>query len=360
MPPKDQLILDGAAALGWDAAPTQRNASDCGDCGACGFGCRRGAKRSGQRLHLAMAAGNGARLLTGARVERVDVKDGKAAGVSGQVRGRPFRVSARTVVLAAGAIRTPALLLSSGLNHPAIGANLHLHPTAVITALMSTPIEIWRGTTQGARSLELADRGVVIESAPAHPGLVAVALPWRGRTQIAQLMSEFGHSAPLIGITRDRDAGRVRLTRAGRPRIDYRISSHDATTARSGLLAMARIARAGGAIRVTALGTPGASVEIDAGERAFNRFLDRLAAFDFGPTAPRCSRPTRWARCAPDRIARTSASDPHGRVRSDANGGLVGGLYVGDASLFPTAVGVNPMVSVMLMAARVAEAIASS
>ena len=71
-PAKDRLILDSAAALDWEAAPTQRNAVDCGDCGACSFGCRRGAKRSGQRLHLAIAAAHGARLLAGARVEPVE------------------------------------------------------------------------------------------------------------------------------------------------------------------------------------------------------------------------------------------------------------------------------------------------
>jgi len=55
---------------------------------------------------------------------------------------------------------------------------------------------------------------------------------------------------------------------------------------------------------------------------------------------------------------RTSACDPHGQVRGDTKGGLVEGLYVGDASLFPTAIGVNPMVTVMLMASRVAAALA--
>jgi choline dehydrogenase-like flavoprotein len=358
IPPKDQLILDGAAALGWDAAPTQRNASDCGDCGACSFGCRRGAKRSGQRLHLAMAAASGARLLTGARVDRVDLRAGAARGVSGTVGRRPFRVRAQTVVVAAGAVRTPALLLASGLDHPHIGANLHLHPTSVITALMDKRIEIWRGPTQAARSLQLADRGVVIESAPAHPGLVAVALPWRGRTEMAQLMFEFGHSAPLIGIVRDRDAGRVRLTRAGRPRIDYRVSAHDAATARAGLLAMARIARAAGAQRVTALGTPGEAVETDAGERAFNGFLDRLAAFDFGPNRAAVFSAHQMGTARAGSDPRTSACDPHGQVRGDTKGGLIKGLYIGDAALFPTAVGVNPMVTVMLMASRVAAALA--
>jgi choline dehydrogenase-like flavoprotein len=45
-------------------------------------------------------------------------------------------------------------------------------------------------------------------------------------------------------------------------------------------------------------------------------------------------------------------------VRGDTKGGLIKGLYVGDASLFPTAIGVNPMVTVMLMASRVAAALA--
>ncbi len=360
IPPKDQLILDGAAALGWEAAPTQRNAADCGDCGACSFGCRRGAKRSGQRLHLAAAAEHGGRLLAGAQVERVELTGGVATGVSGHAGGRPFRVRAGTIVVAAGAVRTPALLLASGLDHPSIGANLHLHPTSVITALMDQPIEIWRGTTQAARSLHLADLGVVIESAPAHPGLVAVALPWRGRDEMARLMAEFGHSAPLIGIVRDRDGGRVKLSRAGRPRIEYRISGHDAATARAGLLAMARIARAAGAKRVTALGTPGEAVETDAGERAFNRFLDRLATFDYGPNRAAVFSAHQMGTARAGANPRTSACNPSGQVRRDTKGGLVGGLFVGDASLFPTAAGVNPMVTVMLMASRVAEAIASS
>ena len=56
IPPKDAAILRGAAALGWEADPTRRNATDCGDCGSCPFGCRRGTKQSGIRAHLAAAA----------------------------------------------------------------------------------------------------------------------------------------------------------------------------------------------------------------------------------------------------------------------------------------------------------------
>lgn len=358
IPPKDQLILSGASALGWEAAPTQRNAADCGDCGGCGFGCRRGAKLSGQRLHLAMAAGHGARLLAGARVERVLMDGGRASGVTGMIADREFRVRARAVVVAAGAIRTPALLLRSGITHPAVGKNLHLHPTAVITARMPHDVQIWRGTTQAVRSLQFQRRGVIIESAPAHPGLIAVATPWRGRAYLAEQMATTGRDAPLIGIVRDGDAGRVRLTRSGRPRIDYRISDPDASTARVGLVAMAGIARAAGAGRIMALGTPGETYEPDAGsDRSFERFLERLNRFDFSPNRGTLFSAHQMGTARAGSDPRTTACDPFGQVRRDTRGGLIPGLSVGDASLFPTAVGVNPMVSVMLMASRVAEAI---
>ena len=83
IPPKDEAILRGAAALGWEAAPTRRNAADCGACGSCPFGCTRGAKQSGIRVHLARAHAAGARIVPRVRVLRVLVEEGRAVGVEG-------------------------------------------------------------------------------------------------------------------------------------------------------------------------------------------------------------------------------------------------------------------------------------
>ena len=95
--------------------------------------------------------------------------------------------------LAAGALRTPAVLQASGLDHPAIGRHLRLHPVPVVAGLFDEPIDMWRGTMQAARSLEFArpsdgGNGYVIESAPGHPGLIALALPWEGTDAHAALM----------------------------------------------------------------------------------------------------------------------------------------------------------------------------
>ncbi len=132
IPPKDAIILRGARALGWEAAATRRNASACGDCGSCPFGCPRGTKQSGIRVHLATAHAAGGRIVPEAHVTRVLTEGARAVGVEADVAmgeaTRRLVVRAPTVVLAAGALRTPAILQRSGIEHPAIGRYLRRPP----------------------------------------------------------------------------------------------------------------------------------------------------------------------------------------------------------------------------------------
>ena len=206
-PPKDEVILRGAAALGWEAAPTRRNAADCGDCGSCPFGCPRGAKQSGIRAHLATAAAARAPgSCPGSRVTRVLIEGGRAVGVEGTalvpdpatgepipdpagpagVRVRPARVRAPQVVVAAGALRTPAVLQASGLDHPAIGRHLRIHPVPVVLARSADAgrhvarARCRRRGRSSSATRPTGRNGYVIESAPGHPGLLALALPWEG------------------------------------------------------------------------------------------------------------------------------------------------------------------------------------
>jgi choline dehydrogenase-like flavoprotein len=376
IPPKDAVLLRGARALGWDAAPTRRNATGCGDCGSCPFGCRRGTKRSGMRGHLAQAVADGARVVAGASVSRVLLDRGRAVGVEAEVepgadgsagapgQRRALIVRAPVVVVAAGALRTPAVLQRSGLEHSAIGRHLRVHPVAVVAGRFDEPIEMWRGTMQGARSLEFVEpgagrNGYVIESAPGHPGLMALALPWEGTAAHAELMATAARIAPLIAITRDGGEGRTTLTGAGRVRVDYRLDDRGIATLRHGLLSLSRLARAAGARDLLAAGTPPAWYRSIAGSGAPRtdaaRFEAALATFDFGPNrgAVFSAHQMGTVRMGADRM--THPCDPWGRVRANRRSDqAIRGLYVGDGSLFPTGLGVNPMITIMALASRVA------
>ena len=274
VPPKDQLILRGCTMLRQEVAEIRRNGIDCGDCGRCGFGCRRGAKQSGIRVHLAEAWRHGTRIVPDAPVERVLVEHGRAAGVEATVSidGVPRRLVVRApqVVLAAGALRTPIVLERSGIDHPATGRHLRLHPVGVIGAFLDEDVAMWRGTMQAARALHHLDvdgdgtgdgpgdapSGFIVESAPGTPGLIALVFPWEGRDAFEGLMGRIRRVAPIIGIVRERGSGSIRLSRAGRPRIDYTLSALDRQTLGAMLAEAARIAWEGGSREMVAVGTP--------------------------------------------------------------------------------------------------------
>lgn len=375
-PPKDQVILHGAERLGWAADVTARNASDCSDCGSCAFGCPRGTKQSGIRTHLARASSAGARIVPNVRVTKVLVQRGRVVGVEGRASisggdpSRPERivVHARQVVLAAGALRSPAILQASGIRHRAIGRHLRVHPVPVVAARMTMPVDMWRGPMQASHSLEFINgergrNGYAIESAPGHPGLIALALPWEGTDAHAASMRDARHLTPLVAVTRDGGRGRVSLTRAGRVRIDYELDAVGVATLRHATVRMARLARAAGAGEIVAASTPAIRFlpiqgAPGADAAAFGRFEDELAEMDFHPNRGSLFSAHQMGTIRMGSSPREHPCDPHGRVRSRGRRGrIIGGLYVADSSLFPTALGVNPMLTVMALAKRVARTI---
>jgi choline dehydrogenase-like flavoprotein len=347
-------IVDGCTKLGWTWRAIPRNAACTGDgCGYCGFGCAYGTKRSTAATYLRDAVAAGARVYAGVRATRVCI-DGDGAsravrGVEAEADGvGPMTVDAPLVVVAAGALRTPGLLARSGVASAHLGKHLHLHPTSAVSAQFSTPIEAWHGPMQSA----LCDRfaredgyGATIEAAPAHPGLMALAAPWTGREAHAADMNTAAYRASLIALTRDRGEGSVGLDERGD--VTYRIAPDDARALARGLAGAARIALAAGAVTVSTLhaeplelaATDAAGDGLDRFEAALVRRADTRA-----PIALFSAHQMGTARMAAG--VGSGVIDGDGRVFG------VDGLLVADASAFPSASGVNPMLTIMALAHR--------
>src|SRR5262249_38781370 len=155
---------------------------------------------------------------------------GRAVGVAATARtaeGRDVTLTIRSrhVVVAGGGIQSPALLLRSGVSLPQLGRNLYLHPTAAVAGVYDDRVEPWSGPPQTIVSNHFAHvdgrYGFRIESAPAHPGLLALAIPWTTAAQHRRLMQRSPHSSALIALTRDSIGGRVGVRRDGAALIDY-------------------------------------------------------------------------------------------------------------------------------------------
>jgi choline dehydrogenase-like flavoprotein len=353
-------IVDGCAKLGWNVRAIPRNAECTGDgCGYCGFGCAYGTKRSTAATYLRDAVDAGAQVFARTRVIRVRTERGEVRGVDAVVddpAGSPAAqtelfVDAPIVVVAAGTLRTPGILARSGVASPHLGKHLHVHPVSAISAQFAQPVEPWLGPMQTA----VCDRfDTVIEAAPTHPGLMALGLPWSGRDAHAETMSGARYRATLIAIARDRGDGSVGLDE--RADVSYRIAADDALRLAEGLAGAARIALAAGATTVSTLYPD--RLEITAAEAtpealdAFDAELRRRAEKRM-PLSLFSAHQMGTARMGTGAISARQAGviDPDGRVYG------VEGLLVTDASAFPTASGVNPMLTVMALAHRATRAL---
>jgi len=347
--PRDAVMERGAKALGWNVAAMPRNVKGCDmgiECGRCGMGCRIGAKQSVTKTWLADADGRGARLYVGARATEVLVEAGRATGVTAvSPRGHSLTVKARAVVVAAGAIQTPALLKRSGLANPNVGRHLRLHPATVVWGLMDEEVRPWEGSMQSRyvdvhQNLDGDGYGVLYETGPATPALGTLFIGWEGGRKHLARMQELADLVPYAVLVRDKDSvGQVKIGRDGEPIVRYKLSAHDEELLMKGFEGAARMAEAVGARKVYS--PHQRAVTFEPGKAG------SVESFVAG---------CRQAGTAPGRIglaslhimgsSRMGGSPADSAVNPDGETWDVHGLYVADGSCFPTASGVNPMISI--------------
>ena len=366
----NEALRRGCVALGWSWQHVTRNAHGCDptECGSCIFGCRHGGKQSTAVTFLcdAQQLGN-TTIIPNCRVTRVTYDRSRVTGVRAVARdadstmGTEFQVTVRApiVVVSAGGLETPALLLRSGLKTPALGKNLYLHPTSAVIGVYADIVRAWEGPPQTVMSEEHAaldgNYGVRLEVVPTHPGLLAFALPWFGARDHRQRMQRAANVSATIVLTRDSNGGRVRVRRDGRAAIEYRPGARELSHLKRGLEAAVRAHVAAGAEEVITLhsrpqvlqakGATASAID-DYCARARSSTLDRNWSTLFSAH--------QMGTCRMGADPRTSVCDERGAVRG------IDGLFVADASLFPAASGVNPMVTVMTVAKLVGEELVAS
>ena len=365
----NDALRRGCESLGWAWRHLPRNSRGCdaAQCGDCVFGCRHGGKQGTAVTYLADAQQSGdVTIIPNCRVSRVIIERGRAAGVHAIARdadssmGTEYHVTVRapTVVVAAGGIETPALLLRSGLQAASLGRNLYLHPTSAVAGVYAEPVRPWHGPPQTVMTDEHAglagNFGVRLEVAPAHPGLLALALPWFGARDHRQHMQSVSRVSTTIVLTRDSQGGRVRVRRDGRAAVDYRPGASELRHLRRGIVAAVRAHVAAGAEEVITLHSrPHVLNARRATSAGVDEFCARVAASPVDRNWSTLFSAHQMGSCRMGGDPRTSVCDEHGAVRG------IDGLFVADASLFPASSGVNPMITVMAIATLVGEGIAA-
>ncbi len=349
-----RVFKRGADALGWGGAPLRRNAPGCRGSGRCVIGCPADAKQGTHLSYIPRALAAGARLWSDVRIEAFVRQGDRIVEVHGVILDREHnrpkgkvRIAAETVIVAAGAVGSPVLLQRNGIatDNRNLGEHLRLHPGIRVAALMDERLEGWKGVPQGYyvdhfwRELGIMFEGIFVPPGIALPVLPGVGESWR------DLGRSYPHLATFGAMVKDTSAGTVRWRPGAGTVIQYSLNRTDTERLVEAVKKACEVYFAAGAKRIfpaiygfAEIRSPDDLRRIDP-RKVKSQHLEMMAFHPMG-TVRMAARPEQ------------GVLDATGRVHGMDN------LYVADAAIFPTCLGVNPMESIMAFATRIGQGIA--
>ena len=352
----NQMLLEGCKKLGYHAKTTPQNtANKEHNCGWCGFGCPYNEKQDAMMTWIRDGVNAGCHLLNAAHAVTIVQKNGKATGVRFLVEGKiKLFVAAKRVVVSCGSLNSPALLLRSKVPNPNIGRYLRLHPAVYIYGIYpQKDIKCFQGSimttvSNVAANVDGEHYGSKIEISFCPPPHFAATIPWLSPYQYKRTLLMYPHAVPFICIARDYDSeGVISLDSTGEPYIDWSLSKKDSKSILAGVIEALRIAIIEGATEVftTQIGVPSfkpsksKTPEETLGSEEFKKYLDLVKSVGFTMTTCPFGSAHQMGSNRMGTSPQTSVVNPQGESWN------IKGLYVSDASVFPTSSGVNPMMT---------------
>ncbi|GAA6142842.1 GMC family oxidoreductase [Hydrogenophaga sp. 5NK40-0174] len=352
--PGAELIGEGMQKLDFPLGKAKRNIKDCAITGFCFAGCVSDRKQSMLVTYLPWAVAHGATIHSDTRVTQVLSKDGKATGVKAEVidpatgaKKADMQIDAPTVVMAAGPIQTPLLLLKSGLANSSgqVGKNFACHPSLSVTAEFPHEVNDFHGATHSLymdRDTLPENGGYILLNAIQEPVEASFqAEPGTGKAYMAY-MSGYKNTIRLISLIHDKNVGEVRW-KDGHKEINYTVDDEDFESMKKGLISTAKILFAAGAKRLYLPTSNISSIDsVDDVEKVINALKNEPARYKYTSFHPQGT-------CRMGRDPKTTVVNPYGETHDVKN------LYVVDASLLPTSIGYNPSETVYALAHYVSE-----
>lgn len=346
------LFAKGAEKLNLHGKPLKRNSSGCSGSGICVFGCPENAKLSMENTFIPAASEAGAAFITSARVDKIITEKGRAKGVKGfflneeKKKSGEFRIEADIVVVSCGAIYTPHLLLKNGIANSSgqVGKNLRIHPAAKVIGIFEEKVNSWLGVPQAFYVDDYAGEGIMFEGFFLPPAFLSFTLPAYGK-KLKEYMADYSRMAGFGVMVSDTSRGMVTRSIDSGPLIFYSVNAYDTRKFVKGIEIAARVYFEAGAKKILL-------PLLDFGEVTSPEELNKIQEADIKPSHLELSAFHPMGTCRMGDNPRKSVVNPYLETHD------VEGLYIADASVFPSSLGVNPQESIMAFSLWCADNIA--
>ncbi len=356
----NQLFVSGCRQLGYRVEQFPVNLKGCRGSSLCNLGCPNQAKQGTNRVQLPRAEQNGVEVVTRCEVQRIEhkkifarVRD-KAEGTKGEPsrwEAGDYEIDAKVVAVCAGAVNSSALLLRSGFARglPRLGRGFTCHPAFIMVAEHDRAITNAVGHPKSFYLDQFAESDhFLLETCMYFPFTTAKAMVGFGEEH-SRFMRAFSRLQMILVLACDEvnEHNRVTIDGDGHAVIHYRFTPEVIHGLVQGAITSAKISFAAGAVRTHVPVAQSPTIgRADAGR------LDVVAQNpDFKPGKLSLAAAHLQGGCAMGAGPADSVTDSYGRVHGAP------WLYVADSSLFPNSLEINPYLTIMALADRVAETV---
>uniref|UniRef100_A0A2N9FC73 Long-chain-alcohol oxidase n=1 Tax=Fagus sylvatica TaxID=28930 RepID=A0A2N9FC73_FAGSY len=316
---QNQVLRKGCENLGLKVETVSRNSSENHYCGSCCYGCRTGEKKGTDSTWLVDAVNCGAVILTGCKAERLILENEK----NGRMRKKCL-----------GVIATPLKHISNFRGK--------MYEGGIITSIHKVVSE-----DSNVRA--------IVETPALGPASFSALVPWVSGLDMKERMSKYARTAILFTLVRDQGSGVVK----GEGKITYRLSKTDKENIQAGMRQALRILVASGAVEVGTFRNDGQRIKCKGiKEKELEEFLDTVTAV--GGPGSSGEHWTIYSSAHQMGTCRMGATEEEGAVNENGESWEAKGLFVCDASLLPTAIGINPMITIEATAYCISKRIVES
>jgi len=277
-------------------------------------------------------------------VKYLTISKGKATHINVEKNGKVQQIAVDKVVLAAGSLNTPKILLNSGYKNKHLGQHLKLHPVSGVAGKFSEEQKPWAGTMQGIYSddyLFMKDNyGYLLEGLPMHPSLFFPFFP-NNNDNFEDFIKSYNYWSGSIVLTSDKSSGSI-INKNPQHLWDYNLNDFDHSNLLHGLENLVRANYLAGAEEIMVAASPtmhwkkSSNVNIE-------DFINKIRAIKNAPFRILLGSAHQMG------TARINPNPEQGVVDLDGKVHGLENVYIVDASTFPRCSGVNPMISIQSM-----------